>query len=146
MVSIRSKNTKSWFLNIAALLKRRLTVTFSDQDTHNSKGESIYQVYKDLWKTKEVRDCLVASGIANENTRKLMSGDDYGAGSGNAQKVSDNLMVDTYKNDIEIPLDTVLKNLGSFPLFSVKFRVKYVVTFPPPNKIMAVQSGQSVAG
>ena len=88
----------------------------------------------------------MASGIANENTRKLMSGGDYGAGSGNAQKVSDNLMVDTYKNDIEIPLDTVLKNLGSFPLFSVKFRVKYVVTFPPPNKIMAVQSGQSVAG
>ena len=146
---LKAKTPKSWFLNnIMALLKRGLSVTFSNHDSYNNGRESIYQVYKDLWRTKEVRDCLVARGIANtnENTRKLMSGDDTGSGTGNAQNVSDKLMADTFKSDIEVPLDTIFKNLVLFPPYGVKFRVKYVVTFPPLNEIMVAQSSQTIAG
>lgn len=88
---------------------------------------------------------MVAKGVGNENTRKLMSGDDSNAGTGNAQKVSYKLMADTFNKDIKIPLDTIFKELGSFTPYGVKFWVKYVVTFPPLDEIMVAQSRQSVA-
>ena len=50
-----------------------------------------------FWVSDEVRQNSQQYGIANENTRKLISGSDDGASSGNAQKVSDKLISDLSK-------------------------------------------------
>ena len=54
----------------------------------NVTGENVCKVYQDLWLTQSLRDVLVDSRLGNENLRKLMSGDDTGADTGDDQKAS----------------------------------------------------------
>ena len=70
---LKSKNTKSWFLNnISALLQRDVKVRFGKMDVYHNLQESEYLLYKDLWATEKNRKARVDEGIANENTRTLI--------------------------------------------------------------------------
>ena len=72
-----NSNTKSWFKNnLGRLLVDRLTVNVEGKNVYENTGESLMEVYKDLWRSEEDRDNRQNSGIANENVRKLVSKDD----------------------------------------------------------------------
>ena len=97
---LKNKNTKSWFLNnISALLQRDIKVRFGKIDIYHNSPESEFLLYKDLWQSERDRKTRV-----DENTRKLMSGDDSGPGTGTDQKVKDKVTADTYKEEIVIPV------------------------------------------
>ena len=94
-------NTKSWFKNnLAKMLQDRLEVSMKGQKIYENPKESLFEVYKDLWVSDEIRQNSQQYCIANENTRKLISGSDDGASSGNTQKVSDKLIEDLLQNNI----------------------------------------------
>ena len=144
---LKNKNTKSCFLNnIAALLQRELRIKFNNQDVYHNTRESDSLLYKDLWQSKEDRETRVDEGIANENTRKLMSGDDSGSSSGSTQVVNDKFIADTYKDEIVIPLSRIIENQGLYAPYGMDFNIDIEITLPKASDIMKVQASQSVAG
>ena len=76
----KSGNTKSWFLNnLGRLLVEKLQITVGGEVAYdNHISENLHFVYKDLWLTDKDRGNMVDLGVMNENTWKLMSGDDSG--------------------------------------------------------------------
>ena len=72
-----NSNTKSWFLNnLGRLLVDRLSIKVQGTNVYQNTGESMFEVYKDLWRSDDDRENRQSYGIANENVRKLISGDD----------------------------------------------------------------------
>ena len=99
LFNFKNKNTKSWFLNnLSKLLKNRLVIKFAGEIVYDNMGESILEVYKDLWKPPHERSDMIEYGIGNENVRKLISKDDSGVTSGNTQKESDKRVFEIRKN------------------------------------------------
>ena len=69
----KNANTKSWFLNnLSKLLKKRLVIKFAGEIVYDNTGESLSEVYKDLWKPDFQRNYMVEYGIGRENLRKLI--------------------------------------------------------------------------
>jgi hypothetical protein len=67
----KNSNTKSWFRNnLRKLLQRRLEIRLAGEKVYDNSGESLLEVYKDLWLHKKQRDDMVEDGIASEATRK----------------------------------------------------------------------------
>ena len=86
LFNFKNSNTKSWFLNnLSKLLKSRLVIKFAGEIVYDNTGESILEVYKDLWKPEYERADMIQYGIGTENVRKLISKDDSGASSGTTQ-------------------------------------------------------------
>ena len=85
-------------------------------------------------------------GIANENTRKLMSGDDSGSGTGSNQRVEDKVIADLYKGEIVIPVGRILENQGVFAPRVINADFEVEITFPKGDEVMVAQSSESVAG
>ena len=82
-------NTKTSFLNnLSKLLQNRLQIRLAGETVYDNNGESLYSVYKDLYKTNSQRDNMIEYGIGSQNLRKLISKDDSGATSDDATKVS----------------------------------------------------------
>ena len=72
-----NSNTKSWFLNsLGRLLVDRLSIKVQGVEVYQNTGESILEVYKDLWRSDVDRANRQDFGIAAENVRKLISKDD----------------------------------------------------------------------
>ena len=144
---LKNKNPKSWFLNnISALLQRDIKVMFGRIDIYHNSQESEFLLYKDLWQSERDRKTRVDEGIANENTRKLMSGNDSGADTGTDQNVKDKVIADTYKGEIVIPVGRILENQGVFAPRAINADFEVEITFPKGEEIMVAQSSQSVAG
>ena len=136
---------KSWFLNnISVLLQRDIKVRFGKIDIYHNSQESEFLLYKDLWQRERDRKTREDEGIANENIRKLMSGDDSRSTSRSAQVLKDKVMADTYKGEIVIPVGRILENQGVFAPRAIN--ADFEVTFPKGEEIMVAQSSQSVAG
>jgi hypothetical protein len=73
----KNSNTKSWFRNnLGKLLQRRLEIRLAAEKVYDNSGESLLEVYKDLWLHKKQRDDMVEDGIASEATKKKISKDD----------------------------------------------------------------------
>ena len=89
------------------MLQDRLEVSMEGQKLYENPKESVFEVYKDLWVSEEVRQNSQQYGIANLNTRKLISSSDDGSGTGTTQKVSDKLIADLSEKQ-EISLNKVL--------------------------------------
>ncbi|CAB4005378.1 Hypothetical predicted protein [Paramuricea clavata] len=67
----KNSNTKSWFKNnLGKLLQRRLEICLAGEKVYDNSGESLLEVYKDLWLHKKQRDDMMEDGIASEATRK----------------------------------------------------------------------------
>ena len=147
LFNFKNKNTKSWFLNnLSKLLKSRLVVKFSGDIVYDNTGESLIEIYKDLWKPGYERSDMIEYGIGNENVRKLISKDDSEATSGNAQKLSDKLMFDIFGTKQCLKLEKILSTHGLYAPYGMMNNFQYVITLPKASDIMVAQSGQSVAG
>ena len=93
MFDFKNANAKSWFQNnLSKLLTKELTLKMAGEVVFSNTGESVMEIYKDLWKTSKERNNLIEYGIGSENLRKLISKDDSAASSGSEDKVSDALM------------------------------------------------------
>ena len=115
LFNLKNANTKSWFLNnLSKLLKKRLVVKFAGEIVYDNTGESLLEVYKDLWKPEFERNDMVEYGIAWENLRKLISKDDSGPTSGDAEKASDKLMYDIYGTKQCLKLEKILSDHGLY--------------------------------
>ena len=62
--------------NLGRLLCDRLSVNVQGVEVYQNTGESMMEVYKDLWRSEEDRDNRQEFDIANENVRKLVSNND----------------------------------------------------------------------
>ena len=52
-----NSNTKSWFLNnLGRLLVYRLSINVQGVEVYQNTGESLMEVYKDLWRSEEDRE------------------------------------------------------------------------------------------
>ena len=147
MFDFKNANDKSWFHNnLGKLLTKELTVKMAGEVVFSNTGESIMEVYKDLWKTSKERDNMVEYGIANENLRKLISKDDTGASSGDDDKVSDALMFAVHGTKQRIRLGKILEDHGLYAPYSMINNFQYSITLPSASDIMKAQSGEAVAG
>ena len=147
LFNFKNKNTKSWFLNnLSKLLKKRLVIKFAGEIVYDNTGESLLEIYKDLWKPEYERSDVIEYGIGNENVRKLISKDDSGAKSGNTQKVSDALMFDIFGTKQCLKLEKILSTHGLYSPYGMINNFQYIITLPKASEIMVAQSGESVAG
>ena len=79
---LENTNTKSWCKNnLGRLLCDELQIRIGSESVYDNKKESLIMVYKDLWLPDERREDMSEYGIASENLRKLMSGDDSASSS-----------------------------------------------------------------
>ncbi|CAB3984360.1 Hypothetical predicted protein [Paramuricea clavata] len=72
----KNSNTKSWFRNnLGKLLQKGLEIRLTGEKVYDNSGESLLEVYKDLWLHNKQRDDMVEDAIASEATRKKISKD-----------------------------------------------------------------------
>ena len=143
----KSKNTKSWFQNnLSKLLTKELTLKMAGEVVFSNTGESVMEVYKDLWKTSKERANLIEYGIGSENMRKLISKDDSGAVVGDAEKVSDGLMFSILGSKQRIKLGKILEDHGLYAPYSMINNLQYTITLPQASEIMKAQTGEAVEG
>ena len=140
----KSKNTKSWFLNnLGRLLVKQLKVMVGSREAcYTNEQESMYSVYKDLWLPEDQRKNMMDVGIMNENTRKLMSGDD----SADSSIVADKTIVNIFDGRIRIKLGKILNDHGLYAPLDAGNIIKYRLKFPQADEIMVAQSNQKVEG
>ena len=145
---LENKNTKSRFLNnISALLRQDVTVKLGNVELYHNVQENEYLLYKDLWDSDQSRKCREGEGIASENTRKLMSGDDSGSGTGSTSNIEDKMIADMYKDRLEIPIGHhILGVQGVFAPRALDADFDVDIRFAKGENIMAAQSNQSIAG
>ena len=140
----KSKNTKSWFLNnLGRLLVKQLKVMVGSREAcYTNEQESMYSVYKDLWLPEDQRKNMMDVGIMNENTRKLMSGDD----SADSSIAADKTIVNIFDGRIRIKLGKILNDHGLYAPLDAGNIIKYRLKFPQADEIMVAQSNQKVEG
>ena len=140
--TLENANTKSWFKNnLGRLLCEKLMITFPGETVYDNNCESLIMVYNDLWSPNEQREDMSKYGIANENLRKLMSGDD----SANTQVTDDNNLFNAHGKKIKIRLRKILKDRGLLASYGLNNNVEYIL-LPSAKEIMIAQSGQKVKG
>ena len=133
-----NSNTKSRFKNnLGCLPCEGLNVQIGGEIVYDNRGESIMEVYKDLWKSESKREGMLQYGVANENIRKLMSGDDGATTSGKA----DDVLLE--KNQKILKLGKILEGHGPYAPYDMS-DLAYRIKLPEASKIMVAQTGQSV--
>ena len=105
-------------------------------------GLKWFEIFNDLWTSTETRKNSQQFGIANENTRKLISGSDDRASSRTDQKVSYKLLSDV--NQIQkISLNKILKHNKVFHPFGLNNELSFIIRLPDSDKVLDVQSSQT---
>ena len=131
-------NTKSWFKNnLSKLFQDRLEIFVEGKKIYENPKESLFEIYKKLWTSDEVRQNSQQYGLANENTRKLISKSDDGASNGNAQKVSDKLIAD-FSSKQKISLNKVLLGNSPFYPFGLNNELTYKIRLPSSDGIFSM--------
>ena len=97
-------------------------------------------VCKDLWLPDERHEDTSEYGIATENLRKLVSGDD----SANTNVANDNSLFKACEKRVKIRLEKILKDQGLITPGTLNGSVEYIFKTPSASEIMVVQSGASV--
>jgi hypothetical protein len=108
--------------------------------------ESLYEVYRDLWLTESEREKMSEQGLASENLRKLISGDDSGVKVGDVNKVADALLHSVYGSKLRKPIDKIIADHGLYVPFNMNNNPMYILTLPEASEIMVAQGGQKVDG
>ena len=136
--------TKTAFMNnLSKNLCSRLQIKVGGGMVYDNSGENYYSVYKDLFRSKIDRSHSMEYGIANENTRKIISGDDSAASSGDAQKVSDALMGSVYKTQ-QMSVNSILKDHGLHAPYTLNNDFHYNITLAPNSEVLKVQAGETM--
>ncbi len=140
---LENANTKSWFKNnLGRLLCDELQIRIGSESVYDNKKESLVMVYKDLWLPDERREDMSEYGIASENLRKLMSGDD----SASSSNKDDNALFKARGKRVKIKLDKILNNQGLFAPSALNGGIEFNFKTPDASDIMIAQSGESVGG
>ena len=135
-----NSNTKSRFKNnLGRLLCEGLNVQIGGEIVYDNRGESIMEIYKDLWKSESKRDGMLEYGVANENIRKLMSGDDSATTSGKA----DDVLLEKNQKILKTKLGKILEGHGPYAPYDMS-DLEYRIKLPEVSKVMVAQTGQSV--
>ena len=128
-----NSNTKSWFLNnLGRLLVDRRSIKVQGVEVHQNTGQSMLEVYKDLWRSDDDRENRQSYGIANENVRKLISGDDSANKAAKTDGVLD-LTIANMCDRLKIPLGKILCDYGPFAPYGMCNFV-YEITSPKSEK------------
>ena len=136
-----NSNTKSWFLNnLGRLLIDRLSIKVQGVEVYQNTGESMLEVYKDLWRSDDDRENRQNYEIANENVRKLISGDDSANKAAKTDGVLDLTIVDMC-DSMKIPLGKILCDNGPYAPYGMCDFV-YDITLPKSEKIMKAQANE----
>ena len=136
-----NSNTKSWFLNnLGRLLIDRLSIKVQGVEVYQNTGESMLEVYKDLWRSDVDRENRQDFGIANENVRKLISGDDSANKAAKTDGVLDATIADMCDR-MKIPLGKILCDNGPYAPYNMCDFV-YDITLPKSEKIMEAQTNE----
>jgi hypothetical protein len=147
LFDFKNSNTKSCFNNnLSKLLAKRLQVKVAGETAYDYSGESLLEVYKDLWLTLGDRKKMTEQGLANENLRKLISGDDSGVKVGDTGKVADALLHSVYGSKLRKPIDKIIADHGLYVPFSMNNNPMYILTLPQADEIMTAQGGEQVDG
>ena len=135
-----NSNTKSRFKNnLGRLLCEGLNVQMGGEIVYDNRGESIMEIYKDLWKSESKRDGMLEYGVAKENIRKLMSGDDSTTTSGKA----DDVLLEKNQKILKIKLGKIFEGHGPYAPYDMS-DIEYRIKLPETSKVMVAQTGQSV--
>ena len=138
-----NSNTKSWFLNnLGRLLVDQLCIKVQGEKVYQNVGESILEVYKDLWRSDVDRENRQQYGIANENVRKLISKDDCADKAAKTDGVLDTTVAGIYDR-MKIPLGKILCDNGPYAPYGMCEFV-YDITLPDPEKIMKAQTNEKI--
>jgi hypothetical protein len=144
LFNFKNSNTKSCFNNsLSKLIAKRLQIKVAGETAYDCSGESLYEVYKDLWLTLGDRKKMTEQGLASENLRKLISGDDSGVKVGDAGKVADGLLHSVYGSKLRKPIDKIIGDHGLYTPFSMNNNPMYILTLPPSDEIMTAQGGEN---
>ena len=147
LFDFKNSNTKSCFNNnLSKLLAKRLQIKVAGETAYDCSGESLFEVYKDLWLTLGDRKKMIEQGVANENLRKLFSGDDSGKKIGDTGKVADALVQSIYGTKLKKPIDKIIGDHGLYTPFTMNNNPMYILTLPEADEIMTAQGGQKVEG
>ena len=143
LYDFKLSGTKSWFNNnLSKLLTKRLQIKVAGETAYDCSGESLYGVYSDLWLTSSEREKMSEQGLASENLRKLISGDDTGVTVGDAAKVADNLLHTVYGSKLKKPIDRIMGDHGLYVPFNMNNNQMYILTLPPSDEIVTAQGGE----
>ena len=136
--------TKSHYMNnLSKLLQGQMVMKISTHKLYDCKP-SAYMVYSDLWKTNSERLDMVEYGISSQNHRKLVSNDDTGTTTGDAQKVSDALAYSVYSKRQRIRLDYIVKDYGLYAPFTMTGNPKFTLKLPPADQVLVAQTGEAL--
>ena len=105
--------------NLSKLLAKRLQIKVAGETAYDCSGESLFEVYKDLWLTQGDRKKMIEQGVANENHRKLFSGDDSGVKVGDTSKVADALVQSIYGTKLKKTIDKIIGDHGLYTPFTM---------------------------
>ena len=119
---------------------QELKVLIGGKIVYNNTGEGMFETYKDLWKSESKRKRMLQYGVANENIRKLMSGDDSATTSGKAKDV----LLEKNNKVLKIKLGKVLEGHGPYASYGMT-DVEYRIKLPKTDEILVPQTGQKVA-
>ncbi|CAB4023000.1 Hypothetical predicted protein [Paramuricea clavata] len=131
--------------NLGKLLCERLMIRVGGEIVYDNNGESLIEVYKDLWKMGTKRANMVEYGIMNENTRKLLSKDDTADQTGKTDGDYDLVMAKVYKEQ-KMKLGKILNDHGPYAPYNMKSGFEYTITLPKADKIMVAQANEKVEG
>ena len=138
----KNSNTKSLFRNnLGKLLQKRLEIRLAGEKVYDNSGESLLEVYKDLWLHNKQRDDMVEDGIASEATRKKISKDD--AANDDAEATA---LFGVFGTKQKIRINKILKDHGLYAPHNMANDLQYVITLPTAVEIMNAQGGESVEG
>ncbi|CAB4040770.1 Hypothetical predicted protein [Paramuricea clavata] len=144
LFDFKNSNTKSRFNNnLSKLIAKRLQIKVAGETAYDCSGESLYEIYKDLWLTLGDRNKMTEQGLASENLRKLISGDDSGVKVGDANKVADGLLHSVYGSKLRKPVDKIIADHGLYTPFSMNNNPMYILTLPQSDEIMTAQGGEA---
>ncbi|CAB3976845.1 Hypothetical predicted protein [Paramuricea clavata] len=144
LFDFNNSNTKSRFNNnLSKLIAKRLQIKVAGETAYDCSGESLYEIYKDLWLTLGDRKKMTEQGLASENLRKLISGDDSGVKVGDANKVADGLLHSVYGSKLRKPIDKIIADHGLYTPFSMNNNPMYILTLPQSDEIMTAQGGEA---
>ncbi|CAB4003949.1 Hypothetical predicted protein [Paramuricea clavata] len=144
LFDFKNSNTKSRFNNnLSKLIAKRLQIKVAGETAYDCLGERLYEIYKDLWLTVGDRNKMTEQGLASENLRKLISGDDSGIKVSDVGKVADGLLHSVYGFKLRKPIDKILADHGLYTPFSMNNNPMYILTLPQSDEIMTAQGGEA---
>ena len=134
----KNSNTKLWFLNnLGRQLVEGLKITMAGETLYDNNGESIMEIYKDLWLREKKR--LWSNMVLLKNTRNILSGDDSKA------DTVDDVLLGAKQEVLKLKLGKILEGHGPYAPYNMGDFV-YTIKLPQAKSIMVAQSGENVEG